>query len=102
MDAREPVVTGDEHNLARMFQSALREADACAGYALDAEAAGNEWLANFFRDAQKTYTEVAERAEEMLDDGGEGQPTTGVRPGSAPVEGDPGDVSPGRNVLRDR
>jgi hypothetical protein len=102
MDAGEPVVTRDEHNLARVFQSALREADACADYALDTETAGNERFANFFRDVQRTYAEVAERAEEILGDGGEGRPQASVRPGSVPAEGDPGDVSPGRNVVHDR
>jgi hypothetical protein len=88
----------DEHNLARLLHSALKEADACAGYALEAEAAGNEQLVDFFRDVQSTYASVAGRAEEILDGGGEDRTPTGVRPGAVPAEGDPGDVSPGQDV----
>ena len=97
MDAGEHMVTGeDERNLARVLRNALREADACAGHASDAEATGNEGLAGFFRDVQKTYASVAERAEEILD--GEGRPPAGVRPGRIPAEGDPGDVTLGQEV----
>jgi hypothetical protein len=88
MEARNHTgIGGDERNLARVLNNALREADACGGYAL--EAAGNDRLAGFFRDVQETYTSVAGRAERMLGDGGEGRPPAGVRTG----EEDPGDVS---------
>lgn len=88
MEARNHAGVGsDERNLARMLNNALREADACGGYALDAEAAGNERLAGFFRDVQETYTRVAGRAEEMLGDGGEERLPAGVRPGSAAAGG---------------
>ncbi|MCA1716820.1 MAG: hypothetical protein LC781_08170 [Actinobacteria bacterium] len=94
MEARNHTgVRGDERNLARMLNNALREADACGGYALDAEAAGNERLAGFFRNVQETYTSVAGRAEEMLGDGGEGRPPAGVRQDGAAAGEDPGDVS---------
>ena len=97
MDAGEQVATGeDQRNLARVLRSALQEADACAGHASDAEAAGNEGLAGFFRDVQKTYASVAERTEEMLDC--EGRPPAGVHPGRIPTEGDPGDVTLGQEV----
>lgn len=97
MDAGEHVGTGeDERNLTRVLHNALQEADACAGHASDAEAAGNGRLAGFFRDVQKTYASVAERAEEMLD--GERRLPAGVRPGRVPAEGDPGDVSLGQEV----
>jgi hypothetical protein len=99
MEAGEPTgVRDDEHNLARLLHNALKEADACAGYALEAEVAGNEQLAGFFRDVQSTYAGVAGRAEEMFDNGGEGRTPTGVSPGGVPAEGDPGDVSPGQDV----
>jgi hypothetical protein len=62
------------------------------------EVAGNEQLAGFFRDVQRTYASVAGRTEEMLDNGGEGRTPTGVSPGGVPAEGDPGDVSPGQDV----
>ena len=91
MEARNHTgVGGDERNLARVLNNALREADACGGYALDAEAAGNERLAGFFRDVQETYTSVAGRAEEML---GEGRPPAGVWQDGAAAGEDPGDVS---------
>jgi hypothetical protein len=94
MDTDELMGSSDEQNLARMLHDALREADMCAGYALDAQTAGNERLAGFFRDVHKTYTSVAERAEEILGDEDKEQPPTGVRSNSMPLEGDPGDVSP--------
>jgi hypothetical protein len=86
-------VGGDERSLARVLNDALREADACGGYALAAEAAGNEWLAAFFRDVQETYTGVAGKAEKMLANGGEGRLPAGVRPDGVAAEEDPGDVS---------
>jgi len=85
-------IGGDERNLARVLNDALREADACGGYALEAEAAGNERFAVFFRDVQETYTSVAGQAERMLAEGGEGRPV-GVRPDGMAAEEDPGDVS---------
>ena len=85
-------VGGDEGNMARVLNNALREADACGGYALAAEAAGNKWLAAFFRDVQETYTSVAGKAEKMLANG-EGRLPAGVRPDGVAAEEDPGDVS---------
>ncbi len=94
MEARSHAdVGGDERNLAGVLNNALREADACGGYAFDAEEAGNERLADFFRDVQETYTSVAGRAEEMLGDRGEGRFPAGVRPDGVEAEEDPGDVS---------
>ena len=59
--------TKDEHyNLVSVLYHALNGADTCDHYALDAEAAGNERLADFFRQTQNMHTEVAERAKEML------------------------------------
>ena len=83
-------VGGDERNLARVLNNALREADACGGYALEAEAAGNERLARFFRDLQEKYTSVAGQAERML---GDGRLPAGGRPDGMAAEEDPGDVS---------
>ena len=95
MEARNHVdVEGDErNNLARVLNNALREADVCGGYALEAEVAGNERLAGFFRDVQETYTSVAGRAETLLGDGDEGRLSAGVRPGGVAAGEDPGDVS---------
>jgi hypothetical protein len=95
MEARNHAsVGGDErNNLARVLNNALREADACGGYSLEAEAAGNERLAGFFRDVQETYTSVAGRAEKLSGDGDEGRLPAGVRPGGVAAGEDPGDVS---------
>ena len=86
-------VGGDERNLARVLNNALREANACGGYALEAEAAGNERLADFFRDVQEAYASVAGQAEKILGDGGEGWLPAGVRPDAVAAEEDPGDIS---------
>lgn len=86
-------VGGDERNLARVLNDALREAEACGGYALEAEATGNAWLAGFFRDVQETYTSVAGQAEKLLATGGEGRLPVGVRSDGVAAEEDPGDVS---------
>lgn len=59
--------TRDEHyNLVSALYHALQGADACDHYAMDAETAGDERLAGFFRETQGLHTEVAERAKEML------------------------------------
>ena len=86
-------VGGDERNLAMVLNNALQEADACGGYALEAEAAGNERLADFFRDVQEKYASIAGRAEKMLGDGGEGRLPASVRPDGVASEEDPGDIS---------
>jgi hypothetical protein len=86
-------VGGDGRNLSMVLNNALREADACGGYALEAEAAGNERLADFFRDVQKTYASAAGQAEKILGDEGEGRLPVGVRPDAVAAEEDPGDIS---------
>ncbi len=59
--------TRDEHyNLVSVLYHALQSADTCDHYAMDAEAAGDERLASFFRETQSIQTQVAERAKEML------------------------------------
>jgi hypothetical protein len=59
--------TRDEHyNLVSVLYHALNGADTCDRYALDAEAAGDERLAAFFREAQVLQTELAERAKGLL------------------------------------
>ena len=63
--------TRDEHfDLVSVLYHALRGADACGRYASDAEAAGDERLAAFFREAQGMQTVIAERAKGMLGIGG--------------------------------
>ena len=59
--------TRDEHyNLVSVLYHALQSADTCDHYAMDAQAAGDERLAGFFRETQSIQTQVSERAKEML------------------------------------
>lgn len=59
--------TRDEHyNLVSVLYHALHGADNCDHYAMDAEAAGDERLGAFFRDAQQAQVQIAERGKELL------------------------------------
>jgi hypothetical protein len=59
--------TRDEHyNLVSVLYHALNAADTCDRYALDAETAGDERLAAFFRKTQALQTSVAEEAKRYL------------------------------------
>jgi hypothetical protein len=59
--------TKDQHyNLISVLYHALHGADNCDHYAMDAEAAGDERLAAFFRQAQATQAQIAERGKELL------------------------------------
>jgi hypothetical protein len=89
-------IEDERHGLERVLDNTLREAEACAGYALDAEAVGDERLAGFFREVQAAHERIAERAEDMLSDGGDRLPLVGVPSSKAPAEGDPGDVAAGQ------
>ncbi len=77
-----------------MLHNALREAEACAGYALDAGAAGDDWLAGFFREVRTAHEKIAGRAEGMLGSGDDRLSVVGIPSSRTPAEGDPGDVSP--------
>jgi hypothetical protein len=82
--------TRDEHyDLVSVLYHALQGADTCNVYALDAEAAGDERLATFFREASVMQTQLAERAKGMLG-------ITGVPPeGMVAPDPPPGDVAEG-------
>ncbi len=74
--------TRDEHyNLISVLYHALHGAENCDRYASDAEVAGDERLAAFFRETQAMHTQMAERAKGLL---GilELPPEFGVEPGS--------------------
>ncbi len=74
--------TRDEHyNLISVLYHALHGAENCDRYAADAEVAGDERLAAFFRETQTMQTQVAERAKGLL---GilEPLPEFGVEPGT--------------------
>jgi hypothetical protein len=59
--------TKDEHyNLISVLYHALHGAENCDRYAADAEVAGDERLATFFREARGMQTQLAERAKGML------------------------------------
>ena len=59
--------TRDEHyNLISVLYHALQGADICNTYALDAEAAGDERLASFFREAGVMQAQLADRAKGLL------------------------------------
>ncbi len=59
--------TRDEHyNLISVLYHALHGADNCSLYVMDAEAAGRDDLAAFFREAQGAQAWLAERAKELL------------------------------------
>lgn len=59
--------TRDEHyNLISVLYHALKGADNCHHYAMDAEAEGEQDLADFFREAQGGQELLAERAKGLL------------------------------------
>ncbi len=63
--------TRDEHyNLVSVLYHALHGAENCAIYAVDAEVAGRDDIATFFREAQVVQAGLAERAKELLGIGG--------------------------------
>ncbi len=68
MDPGEQITgTRDEHyNLISVLYHALHGAETIEAYILDAEAAGDERLASFFREAQAMHRQLAERAKGML------------------------------------
>ena len=88
--------TRDEHyNLISVLHHALHGADNCDTYALDAEAAGKDELATFFRGAQVVQAGLAEEAKVLL---GilEVPPEPEIAPDALPEGGvEPGTISGG-------
>ena len=85
--------TRDEHyNLVSVLYHALHGAENCNTYALDAEAASEFELADFFREAGLAQTQIAERAKEMLGIGGATPGAAGAAPLEAEVPPDTGPV----------
>jgi hypothetical protein len=91
--------TRDKHyNLISVLYHALHGAENCDRYASDAEVAGDERLAAFFRETQTMQSQVAERAKGLL---GilEPPPEFGVGPGSVSGGVPPGSPEhPARDV----
>jgi hypothetical protein len=56
----------EDYNLVSVLYHALHGAENCDRYASDAEVAGDERLAAFFRETQAMQTQVAERAKGLL------------------------------------
>ncbi len=56
----------EQYNLVSVLYHSLQGAETIEAYVLDAEAVGDERLAAFFREAQATYRQLAERAKERL------------------------------------
>jgi hypothetical protein len=78
--------TRDEHyDLISTLYHALKGAEACGAYALDAEAGRRAKLAEFFRETQVAYAGIAERAKELLGMP-EVPPRVGGPPGAGPEE----------------
>lgn len=82
--------TRDEHyNLVSVLYHALHGAENCDIYATDAEASGRVEHADFFREAQETQRELADRAKGLLGIGGAARGAAGGIPaGAATVGGD--------------
>ncbi len=84
--------TRDEHyNLISVLYHALHGAENCNTYALDAEAAGRDDIATFFREAQVVQKQLAERAKLRLGIGDAASQAGGVAWGatSSQTEADP-------------
>ena len=57
----------DEHyDVVSMLYHTLQGADTCTMYLQDAERAGDQDLVQFFREAQDTYRQLAERGKTLL------------------------------------
>ena len=105
MDAGERATgTSDEHyNLIAVLYHALQGAETIEEYILDAEAAEDQRLVDFFQEAQDTYRWIAKRAKGMLGILEEVPPGGGISPGGisggipSPEEGgvSPGTISGG-------
>lgn len=91
----------EQYNLVSVLYHALHGAETIETYILDAEASGDERLAAFFREAQATHRQLAERAKGLLGVGG-GAPTPGTaEPGTEiPPEGMLGPEAPPTDVRR--
>ena len=59
--------TRDEHyNVISVLYHALQGAETCTTYLQDAEQAGDQELAQFFREVQSTYRQLGDRSKTLL------------------------------------
>jgi hypothetical protein len=84
----------EEYDLVSVLYHALHGAETCETYALDAEAAGDDDLASFFRNVQASHRQVAEQARARLGIGGVSRPGTAEVGTSIPPEGTTGPQAP--------
>jgi hypothetical protein len=56
----------DNYNLIAVVYHALKSAERCARYVRDAEAAGDEQLAQFFEEVRGSHVELAQQAKQFL------------------------------------
>ena len=85
----------EEYNLVSVLYHALHGAETCQMYARDAEAAGDDDLASFFRNVQATHRQVAQQAKARLYTTGEAAtPGTAEARTSTPPEGMVGPEAP--------
>jgi len=63
---REPVARDEHYDLVSVLYHALQGDDTLARYIDDAEGAGDEELADHFREIQEKYREIAQDAKELL------------------------------------
>lgn len=54
------------YNVISVLYHSLQAADTCEVYLRDANQAGDQDLANFFRDAQESNRQIADRAKQLL------------------------------------
>ncbi len=80
----------EQYNLVSVLYHALHGAETIEAYVLDAEAARDDRLAGFFREAQASYTQLAEQAKGRL-----GVLEVPSEPGIAPDVPPEGGISPG-------
>jgi hypothetical protein len=66
MAKREPVTRDEHYDLVSVLYHALQGDETLAQYIDDAEGAGDEELADHFRDIQEKYREIAQEAKELL------------------------------------
>lgn len=66
MAKREPVARDEHYDLVSVLYHALQGDDTLARYIDDAEGAGDEELADHFREIQEKYREIAQDAKELL------------------------------------
>ncbi len=95
----------EQYNLVSVLYHALKAADICDLYALDAESAGRTDLYEFFREAQVAHTQLAERAKELLGISVDAPPGAGIAGPHAipeevlpPEEGLPPEAPPARGL----